>query len=372
MKQNRNDKCWCGSGIKFKKCHYGREEQEPISKREAINESKKIGARKRCCVPKELQHECSKRIIKAHTVSKSGSLNAIADSTNHVLGLKIDLPNLIKNKGKLAPEKIGVKQASTFEGFCSYHDKHLFSCIEDEVFIGNEEQCFSLVYRAVTKEIYAKEGSVKTSEFLKDADKGKPLIDQMFIQQFIGDHSLGLNAAEKELSDFKKLLDSKLLKNSTTELCHLIISSKTPPPVMVSSIVAPTVDFVGNQIQDLGDLSVVPDYVVFNSFASQGNGHIVFSWLKSAIISHCFIDTLLSLGNVNIFNALVRFFFSMAENTFISPDWWNKLPDKNKRKINELIMSGASPFHPDSPDKLVDDGINYGTWDIEKILKVNF
>ena len=119
MKIGRNEKCWCNSGKKFKHCHYGRENETPISKGEAIGYTQKNSLRKCCYVPDSLKHECSKRIINAHTVSKSGSLKEIADESNHVLGLKISLPNIIKNEGKLIPEKIGINQASTFKGFCS-------------------------------------------------------------------------------------------------------------------------------------------------------------------------------------------------------------------------------------------------------------
>ncbi|WP_238115033.1 hypothetical protein [Vibrio cincinnatiensis] len=107
----------------------------------------------------------------------------------------------------------------------------------------------------------------------------------MFIQKFIANNELGVSAAIKELSDFKSLLDAQLIHDQKTELSHLVISSDVPPPVMVSSIVAPTVNFNGKLIQNLADLSVVPDYVCFNSFASDGKGYVVFSWLKYALVS---------------------------------------------------------------------------------------
>ena len=372
MKLGRNEKCWCKSGLKFKHCHYGRKQEQPISKGETIRESKKIGSRKSCYVPKELQSECTSRIIKAHTISKSGSLQAIADSSNHVLGLKIDLPNMIKHKGKLKPEKIGVNQASTFMCFCSYHDKQLFACIEDKKFVGDEEQCFALAYRAVAKELYAKEGGLKTSDLLKSSDKGNAPIEQMFIHSFAAKNELGAKAAQSELSMFKKQLDDRLVNNIELDMRHLIIASNAPPPVVVSSIVAPTIDFEGNQLQDLGDLSVIPDYVIFNSFVSEGKGFVVFSWLKNATITQSFIDTLLNIELPNMFGALIRFFFGFAENTFISPAWWDGLLSRKQRKIQNLIMSGVSPLHPDSIDKLVDDGVQFDGWEIQNVSKLNF
>ncbi|WP_434339257.1 YecA family protein [Motilimonas cestriensis] len=372
MKLGRNEKCWCGSGLKFKRCHLNRDEQEAISKSEAIKASNKINSRECCMIPSELSHECTNKIINAHTVSKSGSLAAIADNTNHVMGLKISLPNLLKGRGKLRPEPVGINQASTFKGFCSYHDNSLFSCVEDQEFVCSEEQCFALAYRSVAKEMYAKQNSTEVNDFLRDADKGKGSFNQFTIQQFVTLNGLGAAAAVKDLSMLKGELDKQLIGGKSSELCHLVFQSDTPPPVMVSSILAPTIDFNGNTIQDLGDLSVVPDQVCFNSFASDGKGYVVFSWLKSAEISTDFINTLLAVEPSKQFHALVRFFFGYAENTFFSKNWWQGLSKIAQSKVQSLIMSGASPFEAYSTDKLVDDGTDFGFWEITNIQRLNF
>ncbi|MEH1678706.1 hypothetical protein V7F43_22365, partial [Salmonella enterica subsp. enterica serovar Enteritidis] len=75
--------------------------------------------------------------------------------------------------GRWVPEKIGINQASTFTGFCAVHDRILFSCLENEKFTGTDEQCFALMFRSLSKEIYAKEGGRRSSDFAKNADKGK-------------------------------------------------------------------------------------------------------------------------------------------------------------------------------------------------------
>ncbi|WP_105244171.1 YecA family protein [Psychrobacter sp. Marseille-P5312] len=372
MKIGRNEKCWCGSGKKFKHCHLGRENESPVNKGEAITHSQNNASRKCCYVSSDLKHECSKKIINAHTVSKSSSLKEIADESGHVLGLKINLANIIKNKGKLVPEKIGINQASTFKGFCSQHDKSLFSCIEDREFVGDDEQCLALMYRSVAKELYAKEGGLNNSEFAKNGDKGKHLSDQLSIQNFIADQQKGINAALSELSELKSELDDQLLGKSVGNLSHLIIDSTSPMPVAVSSVVAPMNDFDGNLIQDLGDLNIVADHLVFNSFSSDGKGYVVFSWSKDSAKVLSFISSLLALEDNKIFSALIRFFFGVAENTFISPVWWNSLSDKQKDKINSLIMSGINPFEPNDNNLLVDDGINFSGWEIGNIRKINF
>ena len=372
MKIGRNEKCWCGSGEKFKRCHYGRENEKPITKGDVIARSNKIGDRKNCYVPSELKHECEKRIINAHTISKSGSLKEIADSTNHVLGLKIDLANLFKNKGKLIPARVGINKASTFKGFCSKHDKELFSCMEDRPFVGTEEQCLALMYRSVAKEIYAKEGSLLSSEIIRTGDKGKDLLRQIYIQNFAAYNKLGLEKALRELSDFKTQLDGQLLGKVKNNLCHLIIEASSPMPIAVSSIISPVYDFEGNLIQDLGNLKITAESLVFNSFSSDGRGYVVFSWLKDSKKVLGFINTFLKIKKTEVFSQLVRLFFGFAENTFISPYWWDGLTLLQKSKIESLIMSGVDPTESESNNLLVDDGIQYTDWDIDLITKVNF
>lgn len=372
MKIGRNEKCWCNSGKKFKHCHYGRENEAPISKGEAIGHTKKNSSRKLCYVSPDLKHECSKKIINAHTISKSGSLKEIADESNHVLGLKINLPNIMINKGKLIPEKIGINQASTFKGFCSTHDKTLFACIEDRVFVGDEEQCLALMYRSVAKELYAKEGMLNTTEFIKGGDRGRQPLEQIFLQKFAADQQLGINAAIKELSELKHQLDDQLLGNTTGNLSHLIIESSEPMPVAVSSIVAPISDFSGNFIQDLGDLSVDAQQLIFNSFSSDGKGYVVFSWVKESKKVLGFINSLLAIDESKIFSALIRFFFAVAENTFTSPLWWKTLTSEQKDKIQKLIMSGVNPMEFEPSSFLVDDGLEFSGWEIAALHKTNF
>ena len=138
-----------------------------MSRGEAEKVTKGFTSQKYCSVPEGMKEHCSKKIIKAHTVSKSGCLAEISDETNHVLGLKPSLSSLNKNSGIVHLEKIGINRASTFGGFCSFHDKELFSPIEDNEFVYTEEQCFLLAYRAVAKEQYAKQSQSDFVELLK-------------------------------------------------------------------------------------------------------------------------------------------------------------------------------------------------------------
>lgn len=365
----RNDKCWCGSNLKFKRCHKDREREQPISKGEVIQYEQNISKREACYAPQELKLECT-NIIKAHTVSKSSGLSDIADNTNHVLGLKQNLVSFQKSKGKLRFERIGINKASTFRGFCAKHDKQLFSGFEDISFIGTQGQCTALTYRSVAKEIYAKENALEVAGFIKKMDQGKPLIFQINIQEHNFFYQLGLEAAINELYIIKNDVDSELLSRDNSSYNFLVIESSSPIPVVVSSVINPTQDFNGKPIQDLSDLSVKPEYLVFNAFSSAGKGFVVFSWLKKAKIIDRFIQSLLSIDNSEMYSYLVNFFFSSAENSFISPSWWEDLSDIQRSKIEELFNIGSDSFVDVPRNVLADNNVKFTGWYIDNIYRV--
>lgn len=73
-KIGRNDPCWCGSGLKYKKCHLNRDKQEPLNRWEAVKSVRKLFSYKDCLAPPQLKLHCSNTLSRAHTVPKSKSL----------------------------------------------------------------------------------------------------------------------------------------------------------------------------------------------------------------------------------------------------------------------------------------------------------
>lgn len=369
MKLGRNDSCWCNSGRKYKKCHLNRDSEKPISKAEALNFSKSNSQRKGCYAPAFMHEECDRRIVQAHTLSKSSSLKAIADPSNHVMGIVMNLPSLIKNNGKLIPERIGINQASTFTGFCAYHDRVLFSCLENERFAGSDEQCFKLMFRSLSKEIYAKEGGLRSSNFAKNADKGKKQAEQFYIQEFVRLHQSGINAAINELQNLKLSLDDILISKQFSKIESVIFTFSQPLPIAVSSILSPEKDFDGIEIQNLNDLTIPAEQVCFNAFSGEGKGYVVFSWLGKSEIIRRFIRSLIKVPADKIFNTLLYFFFTKAENTYSSPEWWDSLNNQQRENIGNMIMSGVEFFGASMSS--VNNNVTYNIAELEGIRYSN-
>jgi hypothetical protein len=66
-----NDPCWCGSGKKYKKCHYGRDSLEKQNPFSAEKQLIKNYNKKYCLHPGTSEKECSGSIVKAHTIQRS-------------------------------------------------------------------------------------------------------------------------------------------------------------------------------------------------------------------------------------------------------------------------------------------------------------
>ncbi|RZK25606.1 MAG: hypothetical protein EOO43_05065, partial [Flavobacterium sp.] len=88
---------------------------------------------------------CNENAISSHLLQKNGIINHIA-TNQHVRQVSFDKFPTIKYKIKL----IGVNQALTFKGFCSYHDSELFKSIEGLNIDFNQYRCQLLfTYRAL-------------------------------------------------------------------------------------------------------------------------------------------------------------------------------------------------------------------------------
>lgn len=369
-KLGRNEKCWCGSGQKFKRCHLGRESEEPLKPWEASASHRKNFSKRLCSAPESLQDKCSGSIVGAHTVSRSGSLNQIAED-GHVIAFMPTLEQLIKHNGILQPERVGVRRASTFTGFCSTHDDSLFSALEKTHFIGSQEQCFLLAYRAYAREIYTKRAAAEQRDLHKNLDRGRSIDRQMEIQAFALLHGAGIDAALRDIEIHKARFDKCLTSGDFSPVRSYIIELDKAPPVMCSATYAPTIDFAGRHLQDMADLTLVPELMSVTSFFGGEKGYVVFTWMaEDDRCCTALIKSLERISDDDLASRLVEFFFDNFENVFASPPWWEALDKPNQdalvqRMIGEIGM--AFGLVPKEKSR-----IEIAPWDIARRYRVGY
>jgi hypothetical protein len=107
---------------------------------------------------------------------------------------------------------VGWRDASTFIGFCGYHDNVTFALLETSDFTANAEQCFLLAYRAVCHGLFQKTGALSADKAVRHlADRGRSLDDQRAIQRIYDIFETGTKSGLGDYVRLKKIMDGELL-----------------------------------------------------------------------------------------------------------------------------------------------------------------
>ena len=373
-KLGRNDKCWCGSGKKFKYCHLNREIQAQPGIQETLQRFHRVYEKGRCVHLEASPQTCSPKIISAHTIQRNGGLSIIARN-GHVY-------NLLKHGSMFEDStwdtnsgvnKVGIKEASTFKGFCSKHDNELFAPVEKEPFVGTTEQIALLGYRAVCYELLMKEYLLRVDELFKDMDKGQPPPVQQFHQEALFYRDSGAEKAIEEIVLQKRRYEKMIFSKNYTNLAHYVVFFTSIPEVMCSGVTQGTHDFLGNKIAELGHLSASADWQTLSLIATDDGGAAVFTWLADRNRSHNVMMSLNGLPEADQPHAIVRFVFEFFENTYFSPEWWDGLDKQvqvrlKERQLREIVGPWGENEHPRPDNCLLDDGVRAVHWTVRSRL----
>jgi hypothetical protein len=363
-KLGRNDPCWCGSGLKYKRCHLYRDRAEPLRPSEALAAIKKAFGKRYCLHPQASPQNCHGNIVRAHTIQRGGGLTRIAEE-GHVYNCLVHRRRLSPASANLQPTLVGINKASTFTGFCALHDNEAFAPIEDQPFQSIPEHAFLLAYRAISSEVFLKKASLELASLRRSLDRGRSLREQVLIQQFAEYFDAGLTKGLEELEELKTLCDDILLRNEYSDVKYYIIRLRDPPEIMCNAVHQPEYDFQGNVLQQLDDLDESARYMHFSLIATDDGGAAVFSWTKERGCPE-FIMSLHALSDDEMPHAVVRYVFEFFENTYFSPVWWDSLAASTQRKLIQRQLTELPPRfeYPRDRTCLQDDGIRAVNWEI--------
>lgn len=364
MSNHRNKPCWCGSGLKYKKCHLGRESQERPNLFRLAAEQRKLFGRRLCLHP-SAPAGCRGDIVRAHTVRRRGDLATIARD-GHVYQGNADPDVLQKTGGLVKARLIGIKEASTFLGFCGFHDGRTFAPLETEPFTATEKQCFLLAYRALARELYMKAAQADSIPLYRELDRGRSPIQQVLIQDNVQAMHAALKESLSNLTHHKQLYDADLLAPMYSAVRFLVLHFDRSPCVVAGGMTQPDYDFEGSLLQDMGSLGVDRwDVISFSLIATETGGAGVFAWRENSdLYCRALIDSLLRIPRDRQADALLRYVFEKLENTYIAPDWWEQLSPAIRFSLEQRMSHGASPQYPIERGCLLDDGIRAADWQV--------
>ena len=271
MKIGRNAPCPCGSGKKYKKCCLNKTEEQRLA--EAVSLSmqniKREAQIKNCLHPNK--SECSDRIVKAHAIQNNRILKKMAEN-----GMVITLDGTSHYLFQTSNTK-GRGIATTFTGFCMYHDKTLFQEIEDKDFIGSKKQIFLFTYRTMAWHYHKKleQTNATCIQLEKMIKQGYDLAKSDDYIEYLTGLKLGVADNKRE----KQMLDNALLSGNYDIINSWIWELPYEVSIAVSMMTELEHDICGNQINDLGkDIETRKLYL--NIFPMDGKSFCIWSWLN--------------------------------------------------------------------------------------------
>lgn len=337
--RDRNALCWCGSGRKYKKCHLDRDAQPKENPWAAVDANRRAFTKKKCCAQGVGLGACEGGVIKAHTVSRGPNLAKIATS-GHVLHYTASIPEMNKNGGRLVVEKIGIKDASVFHGFCREHDQKLFSCVENEPFAGRPDQCLAVAYRTMSRELYGKDAGAHLRETLRGADKGMQPLEQLRFQRLLDDINTANEAARRELKATHDALTSALVEDRPDAISSHVFELAAPLPFMFAGAWSPFSDLYGRELQN-GYADELLEQVFFSSFAGDHSAMLCISWRDiDDAPGKVIADQIKALPVDRQASACLQIVMKHVENVFFNPDWFRGLDDKQREQLDILAASG--------------------------------
>jgi len=322
-------------------------------------------ARSGRCLHYDNGHRCDK-IIKAHSIQKNQSLSSIA-ADRHVYRVSTDIGEIKLNNGNVIYKKYGINKVSTFLGFCKKHDNELFEPIDKSPLLPTNQQVFLYAYRSLCRELFVKENAYN----LIDSQLNS-IPDKHAIKELLDGIKIGTNFGLENLKKHKLQYDSSLRKGLYTDIKYVLFISKQQPCVAFSGLLYPEFDFMGNQLQNLGDHNQNLQLITICSSPMANNEWgFLFAWHKSS--SNVCVDFMRSLatiahGNQNLGDCLFRLAISNCENLAISPQWWDELPKDHKEQISSRVSSMADIFSMTKHTYLMKGLEGIVQWSFEEVI----
>ncbi|MCY8685629.1 SEC-C domain-containing protein [Bacillus spizizenii] len=338
--------CPCLSGKKFKFCCY---QKARNFKQKSLSELNYSESRiqyemsklwdetdfKTCFGFKK--EECGDLIKSAHSIQNNRILNRISDE-NHVYQIS---HRISKDEGITTEfKRISKNKASTFFGFCDFHDTELFKPIELKDYENEEIQNFLFAFRALSIEMHKK---IRRLESLRNISKKYPnkLIDPFFVYNF--------KQAELDIRDFKSDYEKfkrGYIENNFSNIKTLFRKLPFEINFAVSTSFAVNEDLNGNTLNEIHniDKNLVLPSIYLNIYPIEGGTNIIISYfLDNDDVYGEYFNQLEHLNDKEFVEYLNFLIIEYTENIFFRPNFIENLNEEQKYS---LLKSFESSFFP--------------------------
>jgi hypothetical protein len=239
-----------------------------------LSEVKKQSTRGRC-LHFDRGDRCNE-IVDAHSIQQSGQLRFIQEN-GHVYRIVADISVLKKSGGIPQPSKVGWNKVSTFNGFCQRHDSELFEPMDNGPLTPNDEQISLYAHRCLCREYFVKENAARTLQNLSKHDE-----IPKHLKDFMTASSLGQSLGFSRIQHHKETFDRAIRRREFNEFEYVCFASTSAWDMQLSGILSPDHDFLGQQIQNLGEIRSPLALITFFTAPMSEGWAYTFAWHRSS------------------------------------------------------------------------------------------
>lgn len=344
MKEIKNRQCFCGSGKKFKSCCMSK-----------INSKKKLVADDFLNNPNRINHilfeklkatdymicfypekeKCKKPIKNAHTLQNNGILSLISEN-GHV---RIhDLLNKVRQG--TSTKEVSKNDATTFYGFCEYHDSVVFKEIELLPYTASIKQNFLHAYRTCAQEYHKKNRMLKV---IQNCFKEKPSI--INIPSFIESYE-NMELSFKDVGKYMNIFNESFKDNNFDILESYVYKFDERYDFAVTTMFNPTFGINGELLNDIYSKDEERLKSIFISvLPTQTNSFLIISYLKEDC-EHFkeYLKQIKELTDEELKIFLNNLLPTYSENIVLSPRLWNKWTPFSRKEYEKTINGEIGNF----------------------------
>lgn len=286
---------------------------------------------------------CPAPVIDSHSVQKSPILRPLADASNHVYMFQSDL--VLDDPPMRSPptpkaRRVGVKEATIFNGLCAAHDSSLFAPIEVAPFDPTDGQHqFLAAYRSVLMELHRKRVSQAQMSAVAQAVLGD-LGAHPLARDFAAFTSLAYAQGDRWITSLKSRMDQAVTASDYSRgFVHWGTSLSTPTRFALTSCFTPSFDFGGRRVQRFRP-DREPAWISLSVFPRDGRTAVSLTIPADSPRPVTEICSALRAASPDEFQLkLSDLALANVENIAIAPDWWNALTPARHEAITEYFAA---------------------------------
>lgn len=305
-----------------------------------------------------------KSVKKSHTIQRQNVLKTISED-NHVYKPEVDMKS---DKPMMKINRLGIKDASTFPGFCSIHEQ-LFESFEKKGSIDTKFEALLQSYRTICRELVFRVNEKKIllfqrDEYLKNIEKDAQHyffneLEKKELNLSFKKLSLSLsNIKDYLLVCFDNVID--LIDNTINDLERYMISAINNKDEIVSKEFTINYQFpiaiAGFGNQKYKYLDEKKDFLlILNVIPYKTQTTIIFYTLKEhESIFHSYIKYY-TQNSITILNLIESFMINASDHWYIKPSYWDSMSELKKKFILQCLLYTQESFIDECPYSIFDN-----------------